>query len=179
MNGLWDLTPIYKDFDDPAFAADMQALEENVEAYAAFAATLAQADALAGLQRGIALQEQIILLTNKLSLYAHLRQAANTRDAQAGSQMGRIMAIYSGAAAPQAAFEAWASKLPDLMELIKGDPVLKEYIFLFSNMVDNSRHLLEGRGEEGGERGVQDGGTRAPMADSYQCMAKNHHNIVK
>ena len=27
---------------------------------------------------------------------------------------------------------------------------------------------LEGRGEEGGERGVQDGGTRAPMADSYQ-----------
>ena len=38
---------------------------------------------------------------------------------------------------------------------------------------------LEGRGEEGGERGVQDGGTRAPMADSYQWLAKNHHNIVK
>ena len=26
MTGKWDLTPLYKSFDDPAFAADMAAL---------------------------------------------------------------------------------------------------------------------------------------------------------
>jgi len=33
-------------------------------------------------------------------------------------------------------------------------------------------------GERGG-RGFGIRGTCTPMADSYQCMAKNHHNIVK
>ena len=37
----------------------------------------------------------------------------------------------------------------------------------------------KGWGGEGGGRGVQDGDTCAPMADSCQCMAKNHFNIVK
>ena len=34
----------------------------------------------------------------------------------------------------------------------------------------------EGWDAGGGGTGVQDGG---PMADSCQCMAKKHHNIVK
>ena len=148
MNGLWDLTPIYKDFDDPNFAADMQALQESVETYAAFTKALEEQEPLAGLRRGVQLQEQVQLLTNKLALYASLRQAANTRDGRAGSEIGRIMAIYSGAAAPQAAFEAWTSRIPNLMELVKADPELADYAFRFANMADNSRHLLEGRGEE-------------------------------
>ena len=32
---------------------------------------------------------------------------------------------------------------------------------------------------EGDGNGVQNGGTCTPMADSCQCMAKNHYNIVK
>ena len=43
-------------------------------------------------------------LVNRLAGYASLRQAANTRDGEAGSQMGQIMTIYSGTAAPLAAF---------------------------------------------------------------------------
>ena len=38
----------------------------------------------------------------------------------------------------------------------------------------------EGWDGEGGERGIQDvGNTCTSMADSCQCMVKNHHNIVK
>ena len=37
----------------------------------------------------------------------------------------------------------------------------------------------EGWGREGGGRGVQDGDTCTPMADSCLCMAKKHLNIVK
>ena len=39
MNEIWNLDPIYKGFDDPAFEADMAALRQCVTDYNAFAAT--------------------------------------------------------------------------------------------------------------------------------------------
>ncbi len=147
MNAVWNLDPIYKGFDDPAFEADMNALKEAVTKINAFADTLAQVDPLTGLKQGIALQEQFADLVGKLAGYASLRQSADTKNPEAGSQMGRVMALYSGVAAPFAAFKDWATKLPNLMELVKGDEELKEYTFLFHNMKDSSKYLLPGIGE--------------------------------
>ena len=148
MNGLWNLDPIYKGFDDPTFEADLELLKQKVAEIAAFTASLADAEPLSALKQGIALEEEVTLLSYKLGGYASLRQAADTRDPQAGSQMGRIMGIVSGVAAPEAAFKSWASGLPNLLELAETDEVLKEYTFLFKNMADSSRYLLPGRGEE-------------------------------
>ena len=148
MNGCWNLDPIYKGFDDPQFEQDIQTLKEKVTQSAAFAAELANLEPLEGLKQGIALEEELNELVYKLAGYASLRQAADTRDSQAGSQMGRIMGIASGVAAPEAAFKSWASQLPDLMELVETDEILKEYTFLFKNMKDSSRYLLGGKGEE-------------------------------
>ena len=148
MNEFWNLEPLYKGFSDPQFEADMSALKQTVAEMAEFSAGLDQAEPLAGLRRGIALQEKLSDLVNKLAEYASLRQSVNTRDSEAGSRMGQIMAIYSGFAAPAAAFESWAAKLPNLLELVAGDTDLKDYTYLFANMLESSRHLLEGRGEE-------------------------------
>ena len=147
MNEVWNLDPIYKGFDDPAFGADMNTLKEKVAEITDFAAGLADMEPSEGLRRGIVLQEQFSELVNKLAGYASLRQAANTKDAAAGSQMGRVMGLYSGVAAPFAAFKEWASKLPDLMELVQSDEDLKDYTFLFKNMAESSRYLLPGVGE--------------------------------
>ena len=148
MNGLWNLDPIYKGFDDPAFEGDLEKLKQKVAEISAFTAGLADAEPLAGLKQGITLEEEVNSLAYKLAGYASLRQAANTRDPQAGSQMGRIMGVISAVAAPEAAFKSWASNLPNLMELVEQDELLKQYTFLFKNMADSSRYLLAGRGEE-------------------------------
>ena len=147
MNDVWNLDPIYKGFDDPAFAEDMSNLEKVAKEVTAFVQTLPQAEPLEGLKKGIALQEEFSDLINKLAGFASLRQAANTRDAEAGSRMGQIMAIYSTVAAPLAAYQDWSSKLPDLMELVTGDDNLKDYTFLFENEKESSRYLLPGIGE--------------------------------
>ena len=147
MNDVWNLDPIYKGFDDPAFEADMAALKAEVEKITAFADTLSTVEPIDGLREGIALQEHFSDLVGKLANYASLRQAADTKNPEAGSQMGRIMALYSGVAAPLAAFEDWAAKLPNLMELVKGDENLKDYEYLFSNMAESSKHLLPGVAE--------------------------------
>ena len=147
MNEVWNLDPIYKGFDDPAFEADLTALKENVAAFTAFSAALEQTDPAEGLKKGIAMEETIQSIANKLGEYAMLRQSADTRNPEAGSQMGRVMAVLSGVAAPMAAFESWASKLPNLMELVMADESLKDYEFLFANMAESSRYLLPGIGE--------------------------------
>ena len=109
MNTVWNLDVIYHGFDDPAFAADMQALEKSVQELTELSQKLEQLEPLQGLKQGIAAQEKLTAMVEKLAEYASLRQSANTRDPEAGSQLGRIFNIYSGAAAPAAAFSAWAN----------------------------------------------------------------------
>ncbi len=148
MNEIWNLNPIYKGFDDPTFEADLTALKNSVSELEAFVANLENMEPAEGLRKGIELQERMSDLTGKLVQYAMLRQSANSKDAEAGSYMGRVMAQYSRTAAPIAAFQSWASKLPNLMELVKADDVLRSYEFLFANMAESSRYLLPGNGEE-------------------------------
>lgn len=147
MNDVWNLDPIYHGFDDSAFEADMNALKETADKIITFADTLANTEPLMGLHKGIALQERFVELIGKLAGYASLRQAADTKNPEAGSQMGRIMALYSGVAAPFAAFKDWATKLPNLMELVKSDAQLQDYTYMFSNMMDSSKYMLPGIGE--------------------------------
>ena len=147
MNEVWDLDAIYHSFEDPAYEKELTALKELADRYAACTAALTEADALEGLKTCIRLEEEITLLGNKLAEYAMLRQSADARDAQAGSQLGRIMTVFSSLAAPQAAFKDWASKLPNLMELVESDDALKEYTFLFTNMAKSSKHLLSEQAE--------------------------------
>ena len=147
MNERWNLDPIYTGFQDPAFEADMQELKTMVEKIAAFAENLPNTEPLAGLTQGMALEERFAMLVSKLAGYASLRQAADTRDSDAGSRMSQVMQLYSGVAAPFAAFKEWATKIPNLMELVKADENLKDYTFMFENMADSARYLLPGVGE--------------------------------
>lgn len=148
MNEVWNLDVIYRGFDDPAFAADMEKLEKLVKDYAAFAGELVGQMPLDGLKKGIALEEALTVLTAKLGEYASLRQSVNTRDAEAGSRLGQVMQRISGAAGAQAQWREWVSKIPDLMVLVAGDETLKDYTFLFERLLRNSTHLLGSLGEQ-------------------------------
>ena len=148
MNEIWNLDPLYKGFDDPAFEADMTVLKERLDAMDALMAQLPSMDALEGLRAGITTQEEVSHLLGKLVNFAMLRQSANSKDAEAGSNLGRVLAQYSRTAAPIAAFQDWAAKLPDLMDLVMADEKLRHYEFMFRNMQNNVRYLLPGQGEE-------------------------------
>ena len=57
MNEVWNLNSIYTGFDDPAFEKDLAALKSCVADFAAFTASLGEADPMEGLRCGIARQE--------------------------------------------------------------------------------------------------------------------------
>ena len=148
MNEVWNLEPMYRGFDDPAFTADLETLKEMAEGYAGFAGNLSGMEPLTGLREGIAWEEKLTALGRKLAIYAQLRQSTDTRDSRCGSCLGQIFQILSATAGPEAAWKEWAAKLPELMELVKGDETLKDYVFLFKNLQKDSAHLLGALGEE-------------------------------
>ena len=148
MNEIWNLEPIYKGFDDPAFAQDLEQLQQLIRRSSSYVKTLSDMEPEQGLTGGIQLLEQISELSSRLANYAILRQAADSRDPDAASRVGQVMGIISDTAAPEAAFKAWAAELPELMTLVEKNEQLRAYTFLFSNIQRSSRYLLSGRGEE-------------------------------
>ena len=148
MNGKWNLEVIYKGFDDPAYLQDFENLQNMLRDFVAFSETVETADPAVALPESIKRREEAESLIMKMATYANLRMSADTRDPEAGSQMGRLMAAYSTVAAPLAKVEKWISQIPNLVELVEGEPALRDYAFLLSNTVRDCKYLLPGRGEE-------------------------------
>ena len=148
MKDTWNLDRIYRGFEDPAFGADMEALQKKAAEYNAFAASLETMDALTGLRQGILLDEELDNLARKLATYAQLRQSVNTRDSACGSYFGQVMQVLSGIAGAKTTWQEWAVKQENLMELVHGDELLNAYAFLFENLQQESKHLLGSLGEE-------------------------------
>ena len=176
MNDRWNLEPLFKGFDDPAYEAGLTALQEKAAELKAFAESLAEADPLEALRRGIRLQEDMNLLVDRLAAYPSLRQAANTRDNEAASMMGRVRTILSATAAPRAAFQEWAGKLANLMELVEADDQLRPYRFYFERMSLSGCYLLPGNGEEIMARmGMSGSGAWGSMRGFVTSTAKVHY----
>ncbi|MBP3660952.1 MAG: M3 family oligoendopeptidase [Oscillospiraceae bacterium] len=148
MNEVWNLDPIYPGFDAPEFRKDLEELKATVAAYTAWVKTLDTLEPLEGLKTGTDYLERLFAYGNKLVEYCMLRQAANTLDGEATSGASQVMGLLSTMAGPKAIFKDWAAKLPDLMELVASDEVLKEYTFLYSNILSSSSFQLPGMGEE-------------------------------
>ena len=167
MNEVWNLDRIYRGFEDPAFENDLQQLRVLAGQYNDFAASLTGLDSLEGLKEGILWQERLTELAMKLFDYAQLRQSTDTRDTQAGSYIGQTMQILSATAGAEAAWKAWAAARPGLMELVRSDDSLREYTFLFENLLRGSTHLLGEKGEEIAAKLAMSGGSAWADLHSY------------
>ena len=84
MNDTWDLSILYKDFDDPAFTGDMAALDQAIAAVNALAGEAAGMDHSQLVHRFLQVQERVEELANKLFIFCSLRCSANTADTKHG-----------------------------------------------------------------------------------------------
>ncbi len=142
MNEVWNLDRMYKGFDDPKYLEDFAAFQEKIAQFVEFTKGLADTEPVAGLRRGIALQEELMNVGQTLGAYPQLRAATNAMDTQALSCAGRFMSVYSNIAGASNVFQKWACEIPDLLELVKQDDFLKDYTFLFSGMLEKQRYAL-------------------------------------
>ena len=55
MNDVWNLNPLYRGFEDPAFETDLNELKKKVARFEAFTGNLQNEAPIQGLKEGIAL----------------------------------------------------------------------------------------------------------------------------
>ena len=145
--GTWNLDILYTGFDTVEFKNDMDRLNETIPEYIALsekASTLSPKELLTEYVR---LSEELSELSEKIGIYASLRTSANTRDSEAASMLGRLMAATSATAAPSAVIEKAISEISNLEEIVCSTPELAEYKYLIMNIKRDSKYLLSDKEE--------------------------------
>lgn len=148
MNDTWDLSILYKGFDDPAFTGNMAASgrghpeHERPGGPGCRPAPRRPGAPLCGQQL------QLTTLISKLFIFCSLRISANTADNQANILSDQISAKISGCAAADASLRHTLAAFDDLDAIIDADPALAEYRYLLRNIRRDSKYLLSDKEEE-------------------------------
>ncbi len=147
MKSTWDLTILYKGFDDPEFAADTEALTLAIAALTRLADEAHTLTPEKLLTEYISVNERLSTYAGKLMIYSNLRYSANTSETEAASNMGRIMGMLSSVAAPGAKLSKIIAGYDSIEQIIDTVPALSEYRYLLTNIKRDSKYLLSD-GEE-------------------------------
>ena len=111
MNEVWDLSPLYKGFDDPQYTEDFSALQKAIEEYRGVPAKMNEMDAGAFLHYALSLDEKINEIGSRLGSFTSLRSSTNTQDVDAVSNMARLQRLFSECSAASAAYQCYVGKL--------------------------------------------------------------------
>ena len=145
--GTWNLDILYTGFDTEEFKNDMDRLNVTIPEYAALSQKVNTINPKELLLEYVRLSEELSELTEKIGIYASLRTSANTRDSEAASMLGRLMAATSATSAPSAVIEKAISEIPNLEEIVDSTPELAEYKYLIMNIKRDSKYLLSDKEE--------------------------------
>ncbi len=159
MNKEWDLSPLYKGFDDPKFAADFEAWQAVSAQYRALPEQAESMDAGAFLHHAMEVMEKYSDFGRRLGSFASLRSATNTKDVEAISAMAKIQKSFSDCSAAGAFFDSYVGKLETLDELIAADPFLQEYAYRLHRIQENAKYTLDDKVEEALSKMDLSGGT--------------------
>ncbi len=146
MKTEWALDPIYKGLDDPAYEADMQAVEKLIAEFAKAVKEAGAAEVCT--EKLLLLEEELVLKISRLGLYLSLRQSVEAENGEVMAQDSRLMKMYSQLMPFTAAADKIFAKIEDIDALAKTSEVVKEYTFLLKQAKENAKYLLSDDVEE-------------------------------
>ncbi len=159
MNKEWDLSPLYTGFDDPAYAADLEALRATVAEIRdipALAETMEPKDFLI---KALKLEEKMSNLGSRMGSYASLRSSTNTQDVEAVSALAKLQQLFSDCSAASASLQSYVGKLGNLEEIIASDPFLTQYAYDLRMRKEDAKYTLDDKVEEALAKMDLSGGT--------------------
>ena len=148
MNYEWSLEALYKGLDDPTYEADVKRLEEAVADFATLVEGAKEKKAEECAEAILLKEEEITDLVMKLEGYLSLRQSVESENGDVMAQDNRIMRIYSGVMATEAAAQKILAKIEDVDALAKESEVIAAYTFMLKEVKEKAKHLLSDEVEE-------------------------------
>ena len=138
--GKWDLSVIYKGYEDPQYAADQKALEE---AMTGLQKLLDEKHGPEKLHDVTAALEEVLSLASKIGSITHLTLATDVRNTDALRENGRFMKTQMRISALRSAVTAYVGSIEDLPERIAADPYLAARAYALRRMRETCAHLID------------------------------------
>lgn len=137
----WDLTKLYKDFDDPQYAADMKALQELSEALLERARNFdGSAEQLTGFIRDT---ETLTVLEMKVGSFAFLTVAADASNEKALAACDKIHPIGNISNQYISALSAKLGAMENLEAVIASDELLTTHAYLIRKLAQQAKHVID------------------------------------
>jgi len=147
MDWTWDLTVLYRDFDDPQIERDFDALK----ALCADAKKMMDAAAeepLPLLEKAVDASEEISRLMSSLTSFASLTLATDAENEQAQQLMDRLMVFSVQLSLLSSALVRYIGGIEDLDALIKKSEKLRRVDFYLRRCKAEAAHLIAPEVEE-------------------------------
>ncbi len=144
MDMRWDLSALYSGFDSSEFRNDIDVLDKEMKDHEEFLSFLDdKGDSGSKVKKYIEIRNEIGLLHSKLSNFSELSFSVNTNDQVAFSWMEKLESKLNSLEVLDARFAMWVSKIEDIEDLKKRDPVIAEHSFHIDELISKANHSLD------------------------------------
>lgn len=141
FNDRWDLSYLYKGFDDEQFKADLTSLKEEAKK----GMELLEDPSLSRLEKleqAVTRSEQISAKVDRLMNFISCTQAVDATNEQADTAMDQLMVIFTDLQLTSSALARCAAETENLEELIASSDVLRPVGFALREMKEQAEHLI-------------------------------------
>lgn len=144
MDWTWDLSVLYRDFDDPKIEEDFAALKEISEN----AKNMMTGDPKTALENMTDAFEEISRLSSSLGSFANLTLATDVTHKAAQQMMDRLMVFSVQLSLLSSAFTRYVGGIENLEEIIAGSEKLQKVAFSLRLEQKTAAHLMDPAVEE-------------------------------
>lgn len=144
MNRTWDLSVLYKGFDDENINKDFDQLKKLV----AEGVNLMQGDEKTALENCADAFEEISALTSKLFSFASLTLATDANNETAQQLMDQLMKFYVQISLLNSSYVRYVGKIENLEEIIASSEKLQNIAFALRRDKEAAAHLMDEGVEE-------------------------------
>ncbi len=141
MDGKWDLSYLYKSFDDEAFQADMARLPEMIQAQKAILEDATLSDA-AKLEKLALCDEELDALSDRVGSFIFLTISVDAGNTTAYMYGDKFDLIMNEASLVDSAITRYVGTVENLDEIIAGSHTLQPIAFALKEKVERCKHTI-------------------------------------
>ena len=141
MERTWDLSFLYKSFDDPAFLQDLKALPEDVRRLSS--ATEGEGSDVEKLETMVSISEDITRRMEHLGGFCYFTLSVDAENAQAMRYLNQIQVLGNDVSLAMSEVQRFVQKIGNLEECIAASPLLASCGFALREMKEQACHLMD------------------------------------
>ena len=141
MKTNWDLSVFYNGFDDPAYARDMKALPERIDALKALIDG-ENPDATAKVRAIVDAIESLSILMERVASMAMLTMSIEAEHPEANAAQAPLNRAFMTMSQCESSFSRYLASLSDLDAVLAADEELTRRAFVLREYAERARHQL-------------------------------------